>query len=201
MCRFTPWLFDFRPPNQSIYRRSFTARILQHQPSSISSPAQLLHSLIYNHASRSRTLPITIIIMPDLNSVPASPHALSGSRRPSAAANDMPPPSPSLNILPSNQLAVENARRASNASLHSPQLASAAPAIPTSQVPPHPQAPHQPISTDPNSAVTGPGPVRHPRPLTAAELHAQLEKEQEAVVCVPIIANSVLSLLIISVPC
>ncbi len=30
----------------------------------------------------------------------------------------------------------------------------------------------------------GPGPLRHPRPLTAADLHLQLEKEQEAVVCV-----------------
>ena len=29
---------------------------------------------------------------------------------------------------------------------------------------------------------TGPGPLRHPRPLTAADLHLQLEKEQEAVV-------------------
>ncbi|KAL6718548.1 hypothetical protein ACLMJK_004640 [Lecanora helva] len=28
----------------------------------------------------------------------------------------------------------------------------------------------------------GPGPLRHPRPLTAADLHMQLEKEQEAVV-------------------
>ena len=26
------------------------------------------------------------------------------------------------------------------------------------------------------------GPLRHPRPLTAADLHTQLEKEQEAVV-------------------
>ena len=26
------------------------------------------------------------------------------------------------------------------------------------------------------------GPLRHPRPLTAADLHMQLEKEQEAVV-------------------
>ena len=29
---------------------------------------------------------------------------------------------------------------------------------------------------------SGPGPLRHPRPLTAADLHLQLEKEQEAVV-------------------
>lgn len=35
-----------------------------------------------------------------------------------------------------------------------------------------------------NSGVDpGPGPTRHPRPLTAADLHLQLEKEQEAVVC------------------
>ena len=32
---------------------------------------------------------------------------------------------------------------------------------------------------------TGPGPLRHPRPLTAADLHLQLEKEQEAVVSRP----------------
>jgi len=30
---------------------------------------------------------------------------------------------------------------------------------------------------------TGPGPQRHPKPLTAADLHLQLEREQEAVVC------------------
>jgi len=29
----------------------------------------------------------------------------------------------------------------------------------------------------------GPGPTRFPEPLTAADLHNQLEKEQEAVVC------------------
>ena len=27
------------------------------------------------------------------------------------------------------------------------------------------------------------GPLRHPRPLTAADLHLQMEKEQEAAVC------------------
>lgn len=38
---------------------------------------------------------------------------------------------------------------------------------------------------DNNTGVgNGPGPLRHPRPLTAAELHWQLEKEQEAVVSV-----------------
>lgn len=27
------------------------------------------------------------------------------------------------------------------------------------------------------------GPLRHPRPVTVADLHLELEKEQEAVVC------------------
>ena len=31
---------------------------------------------------------------------------------------------------------------------------------------------------------SGPGPVRHPKPLTAAELHLQFEREQEAVVSI-----------------
>lgn len=37
---------------------------------------------------------------------------------------------------------------------------------------------------------TIPGPLRHPRPLTAADLHMQLEKEQEAVVSEIIHENS-----------
>ena len=49
-----------------------------------------------------------------------------------------------------------------------------------------PASPAMPVHTstvEDNSAVgSGPGPVRHPRPLTAAELHSELEREQEAVV-------------------
>jgi hypothetical protein len=30
------------------------------------------------------------------------------------------------------------------------------------------------------------GPIRHPRPLTAAELHLEVEKEQESIVCVAV---------------
>lgn len=37
-------------------------------------------------------------------------------------------------------------------------------------------------SGDNTGVGIGPGPLRHPRPLTAADLHMQLEKEQEAVV-------------------
>ncbi|KAL8837170.1 MAG: hypothetical protein Q9170_002631 [Blastenia crenularia] len=39
-----------------------------------------------------------------------------------------------------------------------------------------------PSITETSGVGTGPGPLRHPRPLTAADLHMQLEKEQEAVV-------------------
>ena len=44
-----------------------------------------------------------------------------------------------------------------------------------------------------------PGPLRHPRPLTAADLHMQLEKEQEAVVswgCSTIRNNSLIEVLV-----
>ncbi|KAL2047687.1 hypothetical protein N7G274_000729 [Stereocaulon virgatum] len=59
--------------------------------------------------------------------------------------------------------------------------------------PPAPLSPHSthsptltsrepPTSMDNTGVGVGPGPLRHPRPLTAADLHMQLEKEQEAVV-------------------
>ncbi|KAK1834133.1 hypothetical protein QBC39DRAFT_253275 [Podospora conica] len=70
------------------------------------------------------------------------------------------PPSPSINVLPSNQDAVNN--------ISSPSL-----------IPP-PSLPPNMIPTTETPA--GPGPTRFPEPLTAADLHNQLEKEQEAVV-------------------
>lgn len=120
--------------------------------------------------------------MPDLNSVPPSPHVLALSRR--ASSQQMPPPptpgpgsgsgpaapstsDPALNILPSNQNAV-NTGAPTTASLPSPRLGATG------------SAAHPP--TDPSSLASGPGPTRHPQPLTAAELHQQVEKEQEAVV-------------------
>lgn len=72
------------------------------------------------------------------------------------------PTSPSLNILPSNQSAVNNTI--------SPPLAS--PSMTSTQA----------LAGDNTGVGAGPGPLRHPRPLTAADLHLQLEKEQEAVV-------------------
>ncbi|CCC06678.1 hypothetical protein SMACR_00704 [Sordaria macrospora] len=84
-----------------------------------------------------------------------------------AASQQMAPPpvpnSPALNILPSNQPAVNNA--VSSPPLPSPHY------LPAS------------IPMKDNAGVdSGLGPTRHPRPLTAADLHLQLEKEQEAVV-------------------
>lgn len=122
--------------------------------------------------------------MPDLNSVPASPRVLALSRR--TSAQQMPPPpapgtapsasDPALNILPSNQSAVNIVPHAA-ASLPSPRLSTA-----SSMTTP---------SVEPASTISGPGPLRHPRPLTAAELHQQLEKEQEAVVRAPKYAGAV----------
>jgi hypothetical protein len=104
--------------------------------------------------------------MPDLNSVPPSPLPLATSRRQSSTQMATPsgPASPSLNILPSNQNTVNHP--------HSPSMSS--PVLTASQ--PSATLPGEP------GVGPGPGPIRHPRPLTAAELHLQLEKEQEAVV-------------------
>lgn len=131
---------------------------------------RLLHHTVHGPSH------LDLLTMPDLNSVPESPRVLALSRRTSSA--QMPPPSapasassPSdaaLNILPSNLNAVTTGAPIAP-SLPSPILASANSAA---------QRP-----ADASSATAGPGPVRHPRPLTAADLHQQLEKEQEAVVC------------------
>ncbi|TDZ36810.1 hypothetical protein C8035_v008764 [Colletotrichum spinosum] len=107
--------------------------------------------------------------MPDLNTVPASPYPMSSSRR---SSHQMPPPSApgqsteslSLNILPSNQETVNNPST-SNPSLPSPTM-----------------APASITSSSSGLEPSGPGPIRHPRPMTASDLHMQLEKEQEAVV-------------------
>ncbi|CAK7213607.1 hypothetical protein SCUCBS95973_001856 [Sporothrix curviconia] len=142
--------------------------------------------------------------MPDLNSVPPSPRVLAASRQSSstnvagiaaasisphsnpppttagpASGTHMPPPpvptSPSsMHVFPSNQMAVSQGSNVSASALPSPflppplSLASGGGAL------------AQP--GDGPGVGPGPGPLRHPRPLTAAELHMQLEKEQEAVV-------------------
>ncbi|KAI4604056.1 hypothetical protein KJ359_000183 [Pestalotiopsis sp. 9143b] len=115
--------------------------------------------------------------MPDVNSIPASP---SSTRRPSAIASAQghapataPPAStsPTLNILPSNQ---QSYHQGVPGSLPSPSLPSVGPAA-------NMQAPAAP-GQDNAGVGAGPGPIRHPRPLTAADLHQQLEAEQELLV-------------------
>ncbi|KAK4183579.1 hypothetical protein QBC35DRAFT_526030 [Podospora australis] len=109
--------------------------------------------------------------MPDLNSVPASPHHLATSSRRASQQQVAPQPvpnSPTLNILPSNQEAVLN---------HPISPAAMPPPVfPLSRT-------GSATQTGDNTGVgPGPGPVRHPRPMTAVDLHQELEKEQEAVV-------------------
>ncbi|EEH44132.1 uncharacterized protein PADG_00421 [Paracoccidioides brasiliensis Pb18] len=48
-------------------------------------------------------------------------------------------------------------------------------------IPHFPTSPSVPVG-DNTGVGMGPGPLRHPRPLTVADLHLELEKEQEAVV-------------------
>jgi len=43
---------------------------------------------------------------------------------------------------------------------------------------------HHHVSTHSLADLTPLGPIRHPRPLTAAELHLELEKEQESIVSI-----------------
>ncbi|KAI1341075.1 hypothetical protein F5Y15DRAFT_376853 [Xylariaceae sp. FL0016] len=100
--------------------------------------------------------------MPDLNSMP-----LSASRRASTSQTAPDQTSPSLNILPSNQQAVQ---QASQGILPSPS-------IPTTSMPP-PSASNQ----DNTGVGSGPGPLRHPQPMTAAQLHTEVEQEQELLV-------------------
>ncbi|KIW08460.1 uncharacterized protein PV09_01363 [Verruconis gallopava] len=102
---------------------------------------------------------------PDLNSVPPSPRNAqqqpppqSDSRRPSA-----PPSRRASQIYPMNPPPLP--------------LVSPGGSIPASVQQGH--VPFPPLS--PGMAETG-VPMRHPRPLTAAELHLELEKEQEAIV-------------------
>ncbi|KAI4262536.1 MAG: hypothetical protein L6R42_002294 [Xanthoria sp. 1 TBL-2021] len=96
---------------------------------------------------------------PDLNAVARSPRAsrnapISVSNRSSMSM--APPPNPS-----------------------SPSSANFFP----SREPPSVTAPSSnPMAADNSGVGRGPGPIRHPQPLTAADLHMQLEKEQEAVV-------------------
>lgn len=108
---------------------------------------------------------------PDLNSVPVSP-------RPTTTSN----PSHSQ-ASSSRQNSTPASRRASQIYPMSPPplpLASPGGTLP----PPTSQHTHAfpPLSPSLPSADAAHLPMRHPRPMTAAEMHLELEKEQEAVV-------------------
>ncbi|KAB2580049.1 hypothetical protein BFW01_g2492 [Lasiodiplodia theobromae] len=130
---------------------------------------------------------------PDLNSVPPSP------RLPQASATATHPSAPtpsngSNHQTPPASTSHPSSRRASQlSSMNPPPLplgaAAANGSAPTSQ--PQSQATYQPFpplsphlpGTAPRGSLDEAGvPMRHPRPLTAAELHHELELEQEAVV-------------------
>ncbi len=114
---------------------------------------------------------------PDINTVPLSPHRRHAST-PMSSAHSPAPLAPSSNPMPPP----------SAHPLHREPASGTAAALGGNS------------STTSNAGVgTGPGmthgprpvsvlfshhlgPLRHPRPLTAADLHMQLEKEQEAVV-------------------
>jgi hypothetical protein len=115
---------------------------------------------------------------PDLNSVPVSP-------RPSVTSNpsNTQPASGSL----SRQNSTAGSRRTSQIYPMSPPplpLASPGGTIPSSAQQGHAFPPLSPSGSHiPLSSVDSAGtPMRHPRPMTPAEMHLELEKEQEAVV-------------------
>lgn len=130
---------------------------------------------------------------PDLNSVPPSPRLPQAT----ATATHTSAPAPSngsSHQTPPASTSHPSSRRASQlSSMNPPPLplgaAAANGSAPTSQ--PQSQATYQPFpplsphlpGTVPRGSLDEAGvPMRHPRPLTAAELHHELELEQEAVV-------------------
>lgn len=106
---------------------------------------------------------------PDLNSVPASPR--NGTTTPHA-------------VQASSPLAGHSPRPISRRTSAIPSLPLASPggSIPASAQAGHPFPPLSPVTT--SGSFENGVPIRHPRPMTPAELHMELEKEQEAVVSV-----------------
>ncbi|QDS75348.1 hypothetical protein FKW77_002125 [Venturia effusa] len=106
---------------------------------------------------------------PDLNSVPSSPR--NSTTTPHAAQTSSPLAGHSPRPTPVS-------RRASQ--IPSLPLASPGGVIPASAQTTQPFPPLSPVTT--SGSFENGVPIRHPRPMTPAELHMELEKEQEAVV-------------------
>ena len=97
---------------------------------------------------------------------------------------------PDLNSLPPSPFRTHHTTSSSrrDSELRVPAPASAAPSSPRHSI--SSVQDHLASTTSNSSGPTvdntgvgvGPGPLRHPRPLTAADLYMQMEKEQEAVV-------------------
>ncbi|EPE07229.1 hypothetical protein F503_07880 [Ophiostoma piceae UAMH 11346] len=131
--------------------------------------------------------------MPDLNSVPPSPRVLAASRHPSSSGTSpaVLPAIPSISGPAAQILSPTHQAQASPPTQMAPPPIPASPSsihvfpsnqgLHSSSSLPSPFGP-PPVTSTTAENVSGPGPLRHPRPLTAAELHTQLEKEQEAVV-------------------
>jgi hypothetical protein len=146
--------------------------------------------------------------MPDLNSVPPSPYTPSQtvsrlhavqhpvttttttttttSRSSTSTATPVAEAAPTssdpmLHILPSNQ----SAFHPTAASVSSPPPPPPATAMSHVQGPLPPHPPLSPDSLNEHAFAAGPGPLRHPKPLTASELHMKLEREQEQIVRKP----------------
>ncbi|PVH75117.1 hypothetical protein DL98DRAFT_575191 [Cadophora sp. DSE1049] len=142
---------------------------------------------------------------PDLNSVPPSPRPLASSprltpstssRRTSQQLQMAPPPLPSTQSTTTSSSQTQPQSQQHTSQSHSQHTSPPANAAALNILPSNQSAVNQgqTMTTSPGMANTGalvgdntgvgtgPGPLRHPRPLTAADLHLQLEKEQEAVV-------------------
>ncbi|KAK5104448.1 hypothetical protein LTS08_002337 [Lithohypha guttulata] len=122
---------------------------------------------------------------PDINSVvtvsqpvslPAVAPARSSAARTTSISNTNP-------LSQSQHTSPGQSRRTSSA-MGPPPL----PVPNNSSLPNSPRPPHAAMERSPSSqglavgSSQGQGPIRHPRPLTAAELHLELEKEQESIV-------------------
>lgn len=113
-----------------------------------------------------------MIMAPDLNSVPISSRNLTAS---TSSQSQAPAP------------LSRSGSRTSSMGVPPLPLASSAGAIPASSQGSQPFPSLSPLATGSSAhpaGETGAGlPMRHPRPLNAAEMHLELEKEQEALVC------------------
>jgi hypothetical protein len=137
---------------------------------------------------------------PDLNSVPPSPRVPSAvSQQQQTPTHTLTPTStaiaaPTTTTMGSRQPSLPSSRRASQIfPMNPPPLPLASPggAIPAGLQHGQPFPPLSPVMTSSSDRDGGFGlPMRHPRPMTPAELHLELEKEQEAVVC-PLLLNPI----------